>query len=100
MLQAVALNTCASSACFAEFWQRYVRWCEANHPDGAANALQRATAVFCKRQPGIFIFAARFYEAKGDAAAAREQLKQLLTDVAPGLLEVGSRSSGTSLHRA
>lgn len=79
-----------STVSAAEFWQRYVIWCEEQHPEGAEQALQRATMVHCKRQPGVYVFAARFYEARGDVAAARDHYQQLLSTVAPGLMEVSS----------
>jgi hypothetical protein len=39
------------------------------------------------------IFAARYHEARGDGEAARAQYVRLVTDVAPGLLEVRARGS-------
>jgi chorismate-pyruvate lyase len=74
----------------AEFWQRYVLWCEANQPEAAAAVLARAAAVHCKRRPDLAVFAARFHEAHGDADAARAAYKRVLSDLAPGLLEVRS----------
>lgn len=76
----------------AEFWQRYVLWCEANQPEAAAAAvLARATAVHCKRRPDLAVFAARFHEAAGDADAARAAYRRVLSELAPGLLEVSRK---------
>ena len=82
----------------AEFWIRYVLWCEA-HPDSSSSSstpaaeapavLARAVGTFCRKHPGLAIFAARFHEGRGDVAAAREQYQQLVTNLAPGLIEVG-----------
>jgi hypothetical protein len=69
-----------------------VLWCEANQPEAAAAVLTRAAAVHCKRRPDLAVFAARFYEAHGDADAARAAYKRVLSDLAPGLLEVGKFS--------
>jgi hypothetical protein len=74
--------------CCAEFWQRYVLWCEANQPEAAAAVLARAASVHCKRRPDLAVFAARFHEAHGNADAARVAYKRALSDLAPGLLEV------------
>jgi hypothetical protein len=41
------------------------------------------------------IFAARFHEARGDVEAARAQYVRLVSDIAPGLLEV--RGSNTNV---
>lgn len=89
-----AAATAAATLC-AEFWQRYVLWCEANQPEAAAAVLARAASVHCKRRPDFCVFAARFYEAHGDAAAARQMYQRVLADVAPGLLEVSAVHSGT-----
>lgn len=78
----------------AEFWQRYVRWLEANSPEAAEGALQRAVLLHCKRRAELLLFAARFYERHGMAAAARSTYEQLLGHVAPGLVEVGSAGGG------
>jgi hypothetical protein len=107
----------------AEFWCRYVLWCDrrsrgsaaaaatanggGSSPDAAAAVLQRALTTFCKRSPTLGVFAARFYEARGDVAAARQQYACLLADVAPGLLEVvvasanfEQRASGAAAAKA
>ncbi|WIA42897.1 hypothetical protein OEZ86_008812 [Tetradesmus obliquus] len=79
---------CVPCASYPEFWQRYVLWCEANQPEAAAAVLARATAVHCKRRPDLAVFAARFHEAAGDADAARAAYRRVLSELAPGLLEV------------
>lgn len=85
----------------AEFWQRYVLWCEGAQPDAAAAVLSRAATVFCKRRPDFCTFAARFYEGHEQLEAARELYQHLLTTVAPGLLEVrvGELCLGTGSYR-
>jgi len=81
----------------AEFWQRYVLWCEGAQPDVAAAVLARAATVFCKRRPDFCTFAARFYEGHGQSDAAREMYHHLLSAVTPGLLEVRTGRVGPGI---
>jgi hypothetical protein len=83
---------------YAEFWQRYVLWCEANQPEAAAAVLARAAAVHCKRRPDLAVFAARYYEAHGDAVAARATYRRVLDELSPGLLEVSSDITKGNVH--
>jgi hypothetical protein len=78
---------------------RYVCWCQAQPAsssipsDAAAAVLDRALGTFCRRNPKLSLFAARFHEAQGDSKAARAQYSRLLGDVALGLFEVMARGN-------
>ncbi|KAJ4851330.1 hypothetical protein Tsubulata_005696 [Turnera subulata] len=79
------LIACAN---YPEYWIRYVLCMEVcGSMDLANNALTRATQVFVKRQPEIFIFAARFREQNGDIPGARAAYQVVHSEIAPGLLE-------------
>jgi pre-mRNA-processing factor 39 len=67
---------------------RYIRWLEGHNPDTAPAALQRATLLFCKRKAEMLLFAARYEERHGQLDAAQASYSRLLSEVAPGLLQV------------
>lgn len=68
----------------AEFWSRYAAYLEAAGDMAAAgDAIQRASARFCKVHPAAHLAAAALHERRGDAAAARAALALVTTKLAP-----------------
>ncbi len=71
----------------SEFWERYVRWLEAQgYKDEATAALHRATVIFCRGRPEIHLFAMHFDERRGDIEGARARYKKVLEEISPRLI--------------
>ncbi len=78
----------------AEFWERYVRWLDGKGMEAEADAaLQRASNIFCRTRPELFLFAARHEERRGHLDLARAHLRHVLDSMAPGLLAAVAASA-------
>eukprot|EP00897_Mesotaenium_endlicherianum_P007624 jgi/Mesen1/6890/ME000353S05909 len=78
------LIPCAS---YPEYWIRYIQRMELDKElERAAAALYRATAVFLKHRPEIFVFSAKYKEQQQDIEGARADYKTAIS-LAPGLVE-------------
>ena len=70
-----------------EFWERYVRWLDAQDLAAeASGALQRAVITFCRSRPEIHMFAMQHDERRGDIEGARARYKLVLGELSPRLL--------------
>lgn len=76
-------------AAYPEFWLRYARFAAGGE---AADSMvreiyERTTGAHTKRQPEVYLDYALFEEAAGRTDHARQLYQQVLTSVAPGLIE-------------
>ena len=77
------LVACAS---YPEFWMRYVLYIEPIDALEATNVMQRAVQVFCRNKSEMHLFAAHFYERRGDVQNARSAYEDVTSRLAPSLL--------------
>ncbi|RDX60122.1 prp39, partial [Mucuna pruriens] len=79
------LIVCAN---YPEYWMRYVDFMEAKGGREIANySLDRATEIYLKRVPEIYLFKARFKEQIGDVLAARAAYIQSGKETDSGFVE-------------
>jgi len=73
-------------ALYPEFWMKYVMYMDGIDAAQALAILQRAVGVFCKKKSEMHLFAARFYEGRGDLESARQSLSYVTSQLTPDLL--------------